>query len=229
MKAKEAKKINKPAKKTAAGKAEKKPIKTDTGRPKAAAKQTVAKKTVEKRKEAATGTDKREGGLSFLGEEHPAEPSGTKLQIFLPEPDSFEEDLRDVFFAGFPEEYGENSVIAMPVDPDTLFVDWEIIPRDIAGEEGDLTLRLYDITGGEVAESDANAVIDISISQRIGSGFFDVHMAGREVFVAEGIMSPEGTFKAVGRSDIISFPATLDHDDLGIAQKLLEAGIPVGY
>jgi len=66
----------------------------------------------------------------------------------------------------------------MAVDPNTVFVDWEIIPRDIAGEEGDLTLRLYDITGAEVTVSDVNAVIDVRINKRVGRDFFDIGMPG---------------------------------------------------
>jgi len=49
------------------------------------------------------------------------------------------------------------------------------------------------------------------------------------MIVEEGIMTPEGMFFPIVRSGIISFPAPLACDELGIVQKLLESGISVGY
>jgi hypothetical protein len=49
------------------------------------------------------------------------------------------------------------------------------------------------------------------------------------VVVEAGIVSPEGRFHAVMRSEVVSFPFLLSFDDLGIVQKLFASGIPVGY
>jgi len=96
----------------------------------------------------------------------------------------------------------------MAVDPNTIFVDWEIVPGEIAGKEGDLTLRFHDSTGIEFDGSNANAVIDIRIPQRVGNGFFVINMPGRDVIVEAGIVSPEGRFLAVNAVRSCLFPVS---------------------
>ncbi|MBI5846458.1 MAG: DUF4912 domain-containing protein [Nitrospirae bacterium] len=162
-------------------------------------------------------------------ERYPSKNSRARLKIFLPEQDITEEEAAEIFFGELPEEYGENSVIALAVDPNTVFVDWEVVPKDIADMEGDLNLRFYDITGIELNDWNAHAVLDIPINRRVGSGFFDIRMPGRDIVVAAGILKPVGGFMPIVRSGMVSFPALLTFDELGIAQKLFEAGIPVGY
>jgi hypothetical protein len=156
-------------------------------------------------------------------------PEKAALKIFLPGKEAGEEDIQESFIAALPEEYGENALIAMVVDPNIVFIDWEIVPGEIAAREGNLVLRFYDVTGIEFDGQNANAVTDFSISRRVGNGFFEIRMPGREVIVEAGVMSPEGAFHAVVRSETVSFPFLLAFDDLGIVQKLLASGIPVGY
>ena len=195
--------------------------------PKTAARAEKQEKKVAAKQSAVAERDTARQKMGKTGKSE--KPSKATLKIFLPGPDVPEKEPHDFDFSGLPDEYGETSIIAMAVDPNTVFVDWEIIPRDIAGEEGDLTLRLYDITGAEVMVSDVNAVIDVRLNKRVGRDFFDIGMPGRDMIAEEGIMTPEGVFLPIIRSDIISFPARLAYDDLGIVQKLLESGIPVGY
>ncbi len=156
-------------------------------------------------------------------------PERAKLKIFLPGPEAGEEDIQEGIISGLPEEYGENALIAMAVDPNTVFVDWEIVPREIAGKEGDLTLRFYDVTGIRFDENNAHAIFDMGIMQRVGSGFFVIRMPGRDVIVEAGIVRPDGSFHGVVRSDVVSFPFLLTFDDLGIVQGLFATDIPVGY
>lgn len=159
----------------------------------------------------------------------PVKPHRAKLKIFLPGPEAGGEDIQEGFISGLPEEYGENAIIALAVDPNTVFVDWEVVPREIAGKEGDLTLRFYDVTGTRFDGNNAHAILDVSITQRVGSGFFVIRMPGRDVIVEAGIVRPDGGFHGVVRSDIVSFPFLLTFDDLGILQGLFAADIPVGY
>ena len=237
MKAEETKKIKKPAKNTGL-----KETVSSKGPEGAAsgisdtAKKAISPKTAAKaeKQEKKAAADKpvvagKDAAGQKTGTGKSKKPSKAALKIFLPGPDVPEKESHDFDFSGLPGEYGETSIIAMAVDPNTVFVDWEIIPRDIAGEEGDLTIRLYDITGAEVTVSDVNAVIDVRINKRVGRDFFDIGMPGRDMIVEEGIMTPEGMFIPIVRSGIISFPALLAYDELGIVQKLLESGISVGY
>jgi len=237
MKAEETKKIKKPAKNTGLKE-------TDSSKgPEGAAsgisdtaKKAISPKTAAKaeKQEKKAAADKpvvagKDAAGQKTGTGKSKKPSKAALKIFLPGPDVPEKEIHDFDFSGLPDEYGETSIIAMAVDPNTVFVDWEIIPRDIAGEEGDLTLRLYDITGTEAMVSDVIAAIDVRINKRVGRDFFYIGMPGRDIIVEEGIMTPQGAFLPILRSDIVSFPARLANDGLGIIQKLLESGIPVGY
>ncbi len=169
---------------------------------------------------SASGSQRR------MTDQHPEQPSRAGLKIFLPGPDVIEEADHDVYPLQLPDEYGENSLFVVAVDPDTVFVDWEMVPRDIAGEEGDLILRFYDITGNEDRR---DIFFDLRIDERVGNGFYHILMPGRDVIVEAGIKSPRGIFISVVRSGVVHFPALLKHDDLGIAQKLSESGIRVGY
>lgn len=159
----------------------------------------------------------------------PLKSHKARLKIFLPNQDLTKEEAEEIFLGGLPEEYGENSVIALAVDPNIVFVDWEVIPGDIANMEGDLNLRFYDVTGIEFNDWNANAVIDVLINKRVGSGFFDIRMPGSDVVVAVGILNAVSGFMTIVRSDAVSFPALLTFDELGIVQKLFESGSPVGY
>jgi len=163
----------------------------------------------------------------------PLKSSKARLKIFLPEQNvtknAMKEEAEEIFFGRLPEEYGENSVIALAVDPNTVFVDWEVIPKDISDIEGDLNLRFYDITGIEFNDWNAQSFFDVLINKRVGSGFFEIRMPGRDVVVAVGILNAVNGFMPIVRSDMVSFPELLAFDELGIVQNLFESGIPVGY
>jgi len=161
-------------------------------------------------------------------EQVPVKRSKARLKIFLPNHDLSREEA-EIFFGGLPEEYGENSITALVVDPNTVFVDWEVIPKDIADKEGDLNLRFYDITGIEFNDWNAHSVIDVLINKRVGNGFFDIRMPGRDVVVAVGLLNAASGFMPIVRSEMVSFPELLTFDELGIVQKLFESGIPIGY
>jgi hypothetical protein len=162
-------------------------------------------------------------------ERYPLVSSKARLKIFLPDQDLTKEEAEEVFFGGLPEEYGENAVVALAVDPNTVFVDWEVIPGVIADIEGDLNLRFYDVTGIEFNDWNVHSVLDVLINKRVGSGFFDIRLPGRDVVVAVGIFNAVSGFMPIAWSDMISFPELLTFDELGIVQKLFESGIPVGY
>ena len=169
-----------------------------------------------------------EGGMT---DQYPEQPARSGLKIFLPRPDEpdmpgLSEVDHDVRPFWLPDEYGENSLFVVAIDPDTVFVDWEMVPQDIAGEEGDMILRFYDVTGDAERR---NVFFDLRIDARIGNVFYPVLMPGCDVIVEAGVRSPRGEFKVIVRSGVVSFPALLKHDEMGIAQKLFESGIPVGY
>ncbi len=127
-----------------------------------------------------------------------------------------------------PEEYGENELLLMVVDPHTVYASWEIT-KDSLPQKDDLTARIFDVTGVRSEVSPFDHFLEIGIDRRVGSGFFDIRMPGREVIMEIGLFEGEREFKAIVRSKRVSIPTLLTFDELGIVKKLFEEGIPVGY
>jgi len=127
-----------------------------------------------------------------------------------------------------PDEYGENELILMAVDPDVVFVDWEIRKDEVPEAKDGLTMRVFDVTWSESATLYRDGFLDIKIGGRVGSGFFGLGMAGREVAVEIGFFD-KGKFLPILCSQVVSMPRLLVSDELGIARKLFESGIPLGY
>jgi hypothetical protein len=127
-----------------------------------------------------------------------------------------------------PEEYGENELIVMAVDPDLVFVDWEIKKEEAPEAKDGFTMRVFDVTGSESAGLRGDGFFDIKIEGRVGCGFFELGMPGREVAFEIGSFD-KGMFMPILRSQVVSMPRRLVADELGIARKLFESGIPLGY
>lgn len=199
-------------------------------------------KTVEKKKEPsfkikplkqiAVPTKKlsvKERVVKQQPEESSKKPEKTKLKIFLPEKDQVDEIIEVVLYQGLQDEYGENDFFIMPIDPNYIFVNWEITKEAFLKGRGTLNIRAYDITGLIFDSSNFNKFFDININNRTGSGFFEINMPGCDVIMEIGFLHHDGRFKPVIRSNRVSIPSLMTFDELGIVQKLYEAGVPVGY
>jgi len=133
-------------------------------------------------------------------------------------------------FPALPREYGENDLLLMVVDPDVVYAAWEIIKDALPEEKGEITMRVSEVSGIGISGALAGRpFLDIKIEDRVGSGFFDIHMPGRDVVAEIGLLFADGTFKPILRSPVVSFPNLLTFDELGIVRKLFESGMRVGY
>ena len=149
----------------------------------------------------------------------------TKKKVSLPEslavPKAVPREL--------PREYGENEVILMSVDPHVIFVDWEIKKEQVPDEGTPIIMRVFDVSPDERSlEFHWDRFLDLHLEGRVGSGFFEIGMPGREVAIEIGLWQGEN-FSAVLKSEKVSMPDLVVPDELGIAQKLFESGVPVGY
>jgi hypothetical protein len=54
-------------------------------------------------------------------------------------------------------------------------------------------------------------------------------MSGRDIIMEIGILHPEGTFKAIKRSNRVSMPDLQDLEEFGISGPLSGADILIGY
>ena len=149
----------------------------------------------------------------------------SKLKVFLPEEELPPEEAQ----RKLPEEYGENELLLMEVDPSIVFVSWEIKPDDISGETGKLALRVYDVTGIVFDGTNANRFFDIALRSRSDSKFFDIKMQGKDIIIEIGLLHPDGTFKAIKQSNRVSMPELQIFDEFGITGPLSDTETLIGY
>ena len=129
------------------------------------------------------------------------------------------------------EEYGENSVALMIVDPRKLFVYWEVTEDTLKKREGTLKIRLYDVTGIDVGNASARSYVDIAIHNRIGNLYLDVNPE-REFIADIGIIDSAGAFIMVTRSNKASTPREEVIEKEILPHRLYETGLsipPIGY
>jgi hypothetical protein len=156
-------------------------------------------------------------------------PGGRKPPPKTVVPRRDREEAREIFPA-LPREYGENDFLVMVVDPDVMYASWEIREDALRKEKGQLTIRVF-VAGGvtTLGPQAGRPVLDIKIGHRVGSGFFDLHMPGRDIITEIGLVSAGGTFRTILRSPVVSFPKLPTFDELGIVRKLFESGMRAGY
>jgi len=114
-----------------------------------------------------------------------------------------------------PWGYGKNRVTAMPVDPDLLYVYWEITDaaldaaRSALGQdaaEARLILRVYDVTGRIFDGTNAHGSFDISVDRSDRQWFVPVHRPASSAIVEIGLRTAGGTVRALARSRRVEFP-----------------------
>lgn len=128
----------------------------------------------------------------------------------------------------FPEEYGENDIKLMTVDPYGLFAFWEVMEDIPEIYSGDLNIRICDITGAGLEGLSADSYFDIKVNERIGKSYITVRPAGE--FVADIGIIRDGIFISLARSMKVSTPRAGVSEQGAWPQEIYEAGTPcVGY
>ena len=114
-----------------------------------------------------------------------------------------------------PWSYGRDRVRALPVDPERLYVYWEVTDeaRERAKERlgagvsaAWLNLRVYDTTGRLFDGTNAHSYFDHRVENGSRQWFFDIGKAGSEAFVEIGMKSHEGYFARIARAGRVIFP-----------------------
>ena len=114
-----------------------------------------------------------------------------------------------------PWGYGRDRVTAMPVDPDRLFVYWEVTEEGLerarktlgaASEGAWLNLRIYDTTGRIFDGWNAHATIDQGIDRGARQWFFHIGKPSSEAIVEIGLLARDGGFAKIARSGRVEFP-----------------------
>jgi len=114
-----------------------------------------------------------------------------------------------------PWGYGQDRVTAMVVDPERMFVYWEVTDEAITrarrdlGRGGDgawLNLRVYDVTGRLFDGTNAHSYFDHKVERHDRQWFFEINKPTSMNCVEVGLRSSEGFFVKIARSGRIEFP-----------------------
>lgn len=114
-----------------------------------------------------------------------------------------------------PWGYGQDRVTAMVVDPERLFIYWEVtdeaIERARAGlgagaHEAWLNLRVYDVTGRIFDGTNAHRHVDHRVTRTDRQWFLEVGKPASTACVEIGLKSGEGYFVRIARSGRADFP-----------------------
>ena len=120
------------------------------------------------------------------------------------------EEPRDI-----PWTYGYDRVTGMAVDPDRLFVYWDVTDPSIeraraglgaSGKDAWLSLRVYDSTGRIFDGTNAHSYFDHGLGRDDRQWFFHIGKPASSAFVDVGLKSREGYFVKIARSGRIDFP-----------------------
>jgi hypothetical protein len=131
-------------------------------------------------------------------------------------------------FDTLPSEYGENGITLMVVNPSKLFAFWEVREDTLQIFQGDLTIRIYDITGVDFESMDANSCIDMAVNYRIGDVYISVS-PGKDYIADIGIVYSEGIFITVARSLKVSTPHETLAEEKDLSEEFADVGLRVGY
>jgi len=121
----------------------------------------------------------------------------------------------DILPKEIPWGYGHDRVTAMPVDPERLFVYWEVREESIAearthlgagGPTAWLNVRLYDTSGRIFDGTNAHSNIDQRVERETRQWFFDIGKPTSELIAEVGLLSNEGYFWKIARSGRVEFP-----------------------
>ena len=113
-----------------------------------------------------------------------------------------------------PWSYGYDRVTGMAVDPDRLFVYWEVTDDAIertrialgpAGKGAWLNLRIYDTTDRIFDGTNAHAYFDHRVERGDRHWFFQIGKPSSSAFVDVGLKSNEGYFVKIVRSGRVEF------------------------
>jgi hypothetical protein len=115
-------------------------------------------------------------------------------------------------YGELPNEYGEEKIALMTRDPFVAYAYWEAtssrIEREKAwfGLESKLCVRIYDITGVQFDGRNAIGYFDQEVYERVGNWYFDFGRPTHSFCADLGLLSPEGRFLTLARSNYVTMP-----------------------
>ncbi len=111
-----------------------------------------------------------------------------------------------------PQTYGEDRIVLMTRDPFVVHAYWEATPARLEREKAwfgwssKLCVRIYDITGVQFDGRNAVGYYDQEVSERAGNWYFDLGRPSHSFCADLGLLSPEGRFLTLTRSNYVTMP-----------------------
>jgi hypothetical protein len=111
-----------------------------------------------------------------------------------------------------PQTYGEDRIVLMTRDPFVVHAYWEATPARLEREKAwfgwssKLCVRIYDITGVQFDGRNAVGYYDQEVFERAGNWYFDLGRPSHSFCADLGLLSPEGRFLTLTRSNYVTMP-----------------------
>jgi hypothetical protein len=111
-----------------------------------------------------------------------------------------------------PRTYDQDRIMLMTRDPFVVHAYWDVAPARLEREKAwfgwgsKLSVRIYDITGVQFDGSNALAYVDQEVEERTGNWYFDLGRPSHSFCADLGLLSPEGRFLTIARSNYITTP-----------------------
>ncbi len=109
-------------------------------------------------------------------------------------------------------EYGHDRIVLMTRDPFVVHAYWEATPGRLEREKAwfgwgsKLCVRIYDITGIQFDGRNALGYFDQEVFERAGNWYFDLGRPSHSFCADLGLLSPEGRFLTLARSNFVTTP-----------------------
>jgi hypothetical protein len=111
-----------------------------------------------------------------------------------------------------PPAYGEDRVVLISRDPFVVHAYWEATTARLEREKAwfgwgsKLCLRIYDVTGVQFDGRNAIGYFDQEVIERTGNWYLDLGRPGHSFCADLGLISPDGRFLSLSRSNYITMP-----------------------
>lgn len=115
-----------------------------------------------------------------------------------------------------PESYNQTRLVLLPRDPHWMFTYWEVSQSDrdairrIWGQEiferSACVLRVHDVTGISFSGENSNHSWDVRVPLEARRWYLEAQNSGRSYCVELGLLSPDGKFILLARSNVVTLP-----------------------
>jgi len=105
-----------------------------------------------------------------------------------------------------PCDYGRTCIVLMPRDPSWMFCYWEVQPQALQVNFSCAVIRVFEFNESPVNGSQERFAFEIDIPLESRNWYINVGEPGRSWFIELGLMTADGRFILLARSNRIRLP-----------------------